>query len=586
MRLNRELEDTNRGVVALYAELDEKAGSPAARRRAEVALPLQHEPRVPHAPELRSSPLRLLLGRARTATSPPEQEKQVGFIRKAAAGSDRAGRTTSSTSAKVEAGKIVVRPVEFEVEQPVRRPARHAAAAAGHGRRSASCSRTPADLPAAATPTRARSRRSCATSSPTRSSSRSGARSGSRAALDGRRAHVVFSVADTGIGIARRGPGSGSSASSGRSRTRCRSASRGTGLGLALSRKLAELLGAHHRRGERARPRAPRSGCLAASSTRAWRRPSTRPRHRAGAWIRHGASARRRGQHGEPCTCYDRLLRGTPFQVVSRADDQGGRVPALRSPVRAGGPDIQLAGEDTWGYLARLKARLAGACPSLAVTSADDQPARASLGADAYASKPIEREWRLCAQPRKLTGMSARARHRRRRGGAALRSPRTARPARVRGERVREPEECACALRADRPGRRLPDLVMPGQTGLRSRSPSGLTHAAISRRPLTSEGTGAGEGGSGRAARGRASFQRRARPPQRRPRSSRALARAGWTAAAPPAPVQHVGAHEIQLRGRSHPQRGRQRGQPLRHRADPAAGGLPRDRGGHGNGRA
>ena len=25
MRLNRELEDTNRGVVALYAELDEKA---------------------------------------------------------------------------------------------------------------------------------------------------------------------------------------------------------------------------------------------------------------------------------------------------------------------------------------------------------------------------------------------------------------------------------------------------------------------------------------------------------------------------------------------------------------------------------
>ncbi len=44
MALNRELEDTNRGVVALYAELDEKANHSAPRRRDEIAVPVEHEP--------------------------------------------------------------------------------------------------------------------------------------------------------------------------------------------------------------------------------------------------------------------------------------------------------------------------------------------------------------------------------------------------------------------------------------------------------------------------------------------------------------------------------------------------------------
>ena len=43
-RVNQELADTNRGVVALYAELDERASHLEARRRASNALSLGHEP--------------------------------------------------------------------------------------------------------------------------------------------------------------------------------------------------------------------------------------------------------------------------------------------------------------------------------------------------------------------------------------------------------------------------------------------------------------------------------------------------------------------------------------------------------------
>ena len=44
-----ELDETNRGVVALYAELDTQAAAAAARHRPEEPLPGLHEPRVPHA---------------------------------------------------------------------------------------------------------------------------------------------------------------------------------------------------------------------------------------------------------------------------------------------------------------------------------------------------------------------------------------------------------------------------------------------------------------------------------------------------------------------------------------------------------
>ena len=65
---------------------------PAARRRDEVALPLQHEPRVPHAAELDPRAAAPAADRADGAAHATSRRTQVGFIRKAAETSCRAGQ--------------------------------------------------------------------------------------------------------------------------------------------------------------------------------------------------------------------------------------------------------------------------------------------------------------------------------------------------------------------------------------------------------------------------------------------------------------------------------------------------------------
>jgi signal transduction histidine kinase/CheY-like chemotaxis protein len=112
-RLTRELEDTNRGVVALYAELDERADH---LRRADDAKSrflsnMSHEFRSPLYSIRALS--KLLIDRADGELT-DEQAKQVKFIRKAA---EELSETVDDLLdiAKIEAGKIELRPSEFEV---------------------------------------------------------------------------------------------------------------------------------------------------------------------------------------------------------------------------------------------------------------------------------------------------------------------------------------------------------------------------------------------------------------------------------------------------------------------------------------
>lgn len=113
MRLTRELEDTNRGVVALYAELDERADH---LRRADDAKSrflsnMSHEFRSPlYSIRALST---LLIDRVDGELT-DEQAKQVRFIRKAA---EELSETVDDLLdiAKIEAGKIEVWPSEFEV---------------------------------------------------------------------------------------------------------------------------------------------------------------------------------------------------------------------------------------------------------------------------------------------------------------------------------------------------------------------------------------------------------------------------------------------------------------------------------------
>ncbi|MBE9158006.1 response regulator [Nodosilinea sp. LEGE 06152] len=111
--LNRELEDTNRGVIALYAELDEKASSlqQANELKTRFLSNMSHEFRTPLNSILSLS--RMLLARMDGDLS-LEQEKQVTFIRKAADGLSELVNDLLDL-AKVEAGKTEVHPTSFEV---------------------------------------------------------------------------------------------------------------------------------------------------------------------------------------------------------------------------------------------------------------------------------------------------------------------------------------------------------------------------------------------------------------------------------------------------------------------------------------
>lgn len=111
--LNRELEDTNRGVVALYAELDEKANSlqQVNDLKTRFLSNMSHEFRTPLNSILSLS--RLLMARMDGELT-VEQHKQVSFIQKAADGLSELVNDLLDL-AKVEAGKIEVRPSYFEV---------------------------------------------------------------------------------------------------------------------------------------------------------------------------------------------------------------------------------------------------------------------------------------------------------------------------------------------------------------------------------------------------------------------------------------------------------------------------------------
>ena len=110
-RLNQELQDTNRGVVALYAELDERADHlrRADELKSKFLSHMSHEFRTPLNSILALS--RLLLARSDGELT-AEQETQVRFIRKAAENLTELVDDLLDL-AKVEAGKTVVVPSPF-----------------------------------------------------------------------------------------------------------------------------------------------------------------------------------------------------------------------------------------------------------------------------------------------------------------------------------------------------------------------------------------------------------------------------------------------------------------------------------------
>jgi signal transduction histidine kinase/CheY-like chemotaxis protein len=112
-RVNQELEDTNRGVLALYAELDEKAEGlkRLSDEKSRFLSHMSHEFRTPLSSIQALS--QLLLDRTDGELT-TEQERQVGYIRKAAVGLNDIVNDLLDI-AKIEAGMVPVRPGRFTV---------------------------------------------------------------------------------------------------------------------------------------------------------------------------------------------------------------------------------------------------------------------------------------------------------------------------------------------------------------------------------------------------------------------------------------------------------------------------------------
>lgn len=113
--LNRELEDTNRGVVALYAELDERADylRRASELKTKFLSNVSHEFRTPLNSIISLS--RLLLDRI-DGDLTPDQLKQVRYIESSARDLEEMVNDLLDL-AKVEAGKVRMRPKRFEVHE-------------------------------------------------------------------------------------------------------------------------------------------------------------------------------------------------------------------------------------------------------------------------------------------------------------------------------------------------------------------------------------------------------------------------------------------------------------------------------------
>ena len=111
--LSQELDDTNRGVVALYAELDERAGflQRTSELKTRFLSNMSHEFRTPLNSIISLS--QLLLDRVDGELS-SEQELQVTYIRQSA---DTLLELVTDLLdlAKIEAGKVSVRPNAFNV---------------------------------------------------------------------------------------------------------------------------------------------------------------------------------------------------------------------------------------------------------------------------------------------------------------------------------------------------------------------------------------------------------------------------------------------------------------------------------------
>ncbi len=378
-RVNGELQDTNRGVVALYAELDERADH--LRRADELKTKflsnMTHEFRTPV-----NSILALTSLLAERLESGPEVKDEVFYIRKSAQQlSDLVNDLLDI--AKVEAGKIDVRPVPFEIDSlfgALRGMLRPLLVNQSLSLVFEDASDLP---PVISDETKVSQILRNFISNALKYTERGEVRV--RATLDEARSGIRFSVADTGIGIPEQDIGRVFDEFV-QIENPLQRRSKGTGLGLPLSKRLAELLGG----------RVEVTSELGVGSTFTLTLPLI---HRAPL----GASpiVIEPGRVGvlvvedsdEDMLLYERALMGTRFQVVPTRS-----IATALAALKAVRPaavilNLRLQSDDSWSLLTRLtRGDEHGPIPVMLVSTVDERQKGYALGADACLVKPVDRD--------------------------------------------------------------------------------------------------------------------------------------------------------------------------------------------------
>jgi signal transduction histidine kinase/DNA-binding response OmpR family regulator len=383
-QLNRELEDTNRGVVALYAELDEKAGSlqQANELKTRFLSNMSHEFRTPLNSILSLS--RLLLS-GMDGNLNEEQEKQVVFIQKAADGlSDLVNDLLDL--AKVEAGKIEVRPSSFEVSdlfgtlRGMLRPLLLQGASVALIVEEPDCL-PPMYSDEGKVAQILRNFVSNALKFTERGEIRvTAVQTGS---------NVTFSVSDTGIGIT----------ATDQERifedfvqieSRLQKQVKGTGLGLPLSRKLAELLG-----GSISVASEPGRGSTFSASIPIVYPHATNlpvPLQSIPSLQSNRLPILAIEDHSETQFIYQKHLKNSRYQLIAVQTLNQARQALQQFRPAAIILDILLEGQNGWTFLREVKGdETISTIPVLVITVINNEKQALTLGADGFLIKPVDR---------------------------------------------------------------------------------------------------------------------------------------------------------------------------------------------------
>lgn len=387
-QLNRELEDTNRGVVALYAELEDRADylQRASDVKTRFISNMSHEFRTPLNAILSLS--RMLLDRTDGELT-TEQEKQLGFIRKSAQDLSELVNDLLDL-AKVEAGKIQVHCREFEVPvlfSALRGMLRPLLA----GNSVNLVFEDPVGLPMLRTDESKLSQVLRNFISNALKYTERGQVSVSARMQDAET--VVFAVEDTGLGIAL-GDQERIFEEWVQVDNPLQRRVRGTGLGLPLSRKLAALLGG--RIWVESQPGIGSTFYAAFPVVYGGPQEATLISEADFVPDRNCEPLLIVEDNRETLQIYQNFLRNTRFQVASATT-----LAAARRALNSFRPaaivmDILLQDESTWTLLSDLKANPATRdIPVIVATVVENRSKAEALGADEFCLKPLEREWLL-----------------------------------------------------------------------------------------------------------------------------------------------------------------------------------------------